>query len=238
MNDFTERYQKMSNSEVLQIISNAEDYQPLAVEAAKNEIERRGLSENELIKAYSKIELKRQVEHDKVDTRKEKEEQLKSKFYKFIDPIHPFKSDIPSYERTIRLIVIVFGLIAIYQLISGFDGFIYFFGSPESWDYSVLLFLISYLLLPTAIIYFWKRKRIGWILLLIYFIYSLSTIVALIVLAFQYQSSGFPLFDEILFPRISPSVYILPFLFYVGNIWVIFKKDIRKHYSIKFKKIF
>ena len=45
MNQFTERYKTLSNSDLLRVIKNHPDYQPEAAEAAKNEINQRNLSD-------------------------------------------------------------------------------------------------------------------------------------------------------------------------------------------------
>src|SRR5690606_41783793 len=45
MTEFTELYQKLSNSELLKIISESEKYNPIAVETAKTEIASRQLTE-------------------------------------------------------------------------------------------------------------------------------------------------------------------------------------------------
>jgi hypothetical protein len=238
MNEFTDRYQKMASHELLEIITNAKDYQYSAVETAQKEIDNRELTERELNRAYSIIGIKLKEQQKGVKNRKEKEERLKSRFFKFIDPIHPFKSCIPSFERTIRLIIIVFGIISIYQLISDIDSFLYIIGSIGEEDLSIFIFLIPYLLLPISVYLFWKRKKIGWVLLNLYFVFSLINLVVLMVWAFQYQSSDILGIETLLFPPTSPADYILPILFYVGTIWVMCKKDMRTHFSIKLKDPF
>ena len=46
--DFLNTYQTYTNTELLRIIANAHDYQPLAVQAARMVIDSRQLSEEEL----------------------------------------------------------------------------------------------------------------------------------------------------------------------------------------------
>ncbi|ANQ51690.1 hypothetical protein MY04_4352 [Flammeovirga sp. MY04] len=44
MNEFKERYKSFSNIDLLRIIENKSEYQPIAIEAAEAEIEERNIS--------------------------------------------------------------------------------------------------------------------------------------------------------------------------------------------------
>ena len=46
--DFVEYYKTISNKELLSFLENAADYQPIAMESAKNEFANRQLSETEI----------------------------------------------------------------------------------------------------------------------------------------------------------------------------------------------
>jgi len=63
-NDFSEFYKSISNTELLSILDNSGDYQPLAVEAAKKEFFMRQLSETEIKEARKPI-IAKQIQKEK-----------------------------------------------------------------------------------------------------------------------------------------------------------------------------
>jgi hypothetical protein len=54
-NSFTEYYKTITNLELLEILENPDDYQPSAIEAAKNEISSRQLSDTEISEAKESL---------------------------------------------------------------------------------------------------------------------------------------------------------------------------------------
>jgi hypothetical protein len=60
-NNFTELYKKLSNAELLEIVADAADYHPLAVETARLEIDKRQLSPDELTAAQDILDLRKQA---------------------------------------------------------------------------------------------------------------------------------------------------------------------------------
>jgi len=96
----------------------------------------------------------------------------------------------------------------------------------------MLDFLLPLVILPIATYLFWKRKKIGWILLAIFLTYS--AIIALIIffMSLKRETSGFGNF-EALFPTVSPISHFLTFVFFSGSLWAISKKEIRAYYNIK-----
>jgi hypothetical protein len=59
-NQFTERYAKLSNAELLDVIKRAPQYQPLAVDTAEKEIKSRNLTKEQIVGAEQEwIELKK-----------------------------------------------------------------------------------------------------------------------------------------------------------------------------------
>lgn len=83
MTEFTELYKKLSNSELLTIIVEAEKYNPIAVETAKTEIESRKLTEQELNLAKSQIIAKENAKRREIEKRKQREKRIKKCFYLF-----------------------------------------------------------------------------------------------------------------------------------------------------------
>jgi hypothetical protein len=92
-------------------------------------------------------------------------------------------------------------------------------------------YFLPLVLLPIAIILFWLRKKSGWILLSAYLTYSAIGAIGLVIMTWNMEPIGVPALDR-LFPQTSPTTQILTALFFVGNLWVLTKKDIKEEYNI------
>ena len=77
LNPFSERYKKLNNSDLLDIISNPKDYQDLALEAAKLEFENRQLTDEQKEVAKSELFLKLNAKEEKRKRLMSIEEKLK-----------------------------------------------------------------------------------------------------------------------------------------------------------------
>ena len=119
-NNFSEYYKTISNTELLIILQTPGDYQPLAVEAAKKEFFNRQLSDSEIKEAKQPL-ITKQIQKEK-ESKKVKaiEDKVKNIGHNIIDTVSPIQPGIPSTEKTIRLITIVFGGIFLYQFIKEF----------------------------------------------------------------------------------------------------------------------
>src|SRR5687768_378047 len=116
-NNFNEYYKKISDTELLSILDNPGDYQPIAVEAAKQELASRQLTDIEIREARLPLLAKQAQKKKEKERIKIVETRLKNAGNSFIDTIDPIQPGIPSIEKIIRVIVIVFGGIFLYQLI-------------------------------------------------------------------------------------------------------------------------
>jgi CRISPR/Cas system-associated protein Csx1 len=86
--DFSESYKLISNTELLNILDHPGDYQPLAVEAAKNELLKRQLSETEIKEAREPIIAKQIQKEKQREKTKEIENKLKTAGYTLIDTLN------------------------------------------------------------------------------------------------------------------------------------------------------
>jgi hypothetical protein len=232
MNQFSERYKTFSNSDLLRVIENQSDYQPEAVEAAKTEINQRNLSDEEFTEAKSDLEPERQVKQKQNKKKAEVEQKVMSLGTSVFDTINPIQKTAPTAERLIRLITIVFGLIAIFKWYNQF-GLVKFMLTDNSagWDLSMIEYFLPLILLPIATILFWLRKKSGWILMAAYLTYSAISAFGLIIMTWNMEPLGVPALDS-LFPQTSPTTQILTTLFFGGALWVLTKKEIKEHYNI------
>ena len=232
MNQFAERYRSTSNLDLLRIIENSDNYQPEAVEAAKNEINQRQLTDQELTEAQQELETERQEKIRQGEKRTEVENRVKKLGTSIFDTINPIQQSAPTPERLIRLITIVFGLISIYQLYEQLSMLQFIFNdSGGEWDLSMVLFFVPLLLLPVATILFWFRKKVGWIFLGAFLTYSAINVIGLLIMTWNMEPLGVPAIDS-LFPQTSTATYILTFLFFGGTLWVLSKENIREQFNI------
>jgi len=238
MTEFTERYKSLSNIELLKILEKQENYQKLAVESAKNELQNRKLSDKELEQVKSEI-LKQQLEKKKKTEKNiKREEKLKNYGKTFIETISPIQNEIQTPERIIRLITIVFGGISIYRFFKEFGILRYLFtNSNGGWDLSMLVYFFNLIILPIATFLFWKRKKTGWILLAIYLTYSAMSSLIMFFMNLGRQPSGFANLDT-LFPTVSPLTYLVTLVFFGSSLWAISKKEIRGLYDLNKSTLF
>lgn len=237
MTEFTELYQKLSNSELLEIIAESEKYNPIAVETAKTEIESRKLTENELNQAKSKIAEKENAKKREIEKRKEREEKIKKSTSTLFDTINPIQNGIQTPEKIIRLTILIFGCLAIYRLYKELVMFqIIFHEGISDWDLSMLEYFFPIIILPIAVILYWKRNKIGWILLSIFLTYSAFNAIVLFFMNLGRQPSGIPALESI-FPTVSPFVYIATVLFFGGFLFLNSKIGIRDIFKITKKQM-
>jgi hypothetical protein len=235
-NDFSEYYKTISDTELIGILDNSNDYQPLAVVAAKEEFSKRQLSEAEIQIARQPLIANQQQK----DKEKEKVKAVETKFkeagHTFIDVINPIQSGIPSTEKTIRLIVIIFGGTFLYQFIKDFKANLTYVEDFPRFPFESIIYFVPQILLPVATIAFWKRKTIGWRLLTIFLTFSAVGAMWLLFQSFKWKPSGFVGLDN-LYPRPSPENYFIQLLFFAGTIYVLCKSNIREVFSIDKNKM-
>lgn len=236
-NNFSEYYKTISNTELLIILQTPGDYQPLAVEAAKKEFFNRQLSDSEIKEAKQPL-ITKQIQKEK-ESKKVKaiEDKVKNIGHNIIDTVSPIQPGIPSTEKTIRLITIVFGGIFLYQFIKEFRTHLGYVKDIPNFPFESILYLLFLLIPPTAIFTFWKRISIGWILLAMFLTFSTVEVLWIFVDTLKRKPSEFADLD-ILFPKSSPITYIIQTLFFIGTLFVICKTNIREVFSIDKQKMF
>lgn len=238
MTEFTELYQKLSNSELLKIVAESEKYNPIAVETAKTEIESRQLTEDELNQAKYKIAEKENAKKREIEKRKEREEKIKKSTSTLFDTINPIQNGIQTPEKIIRLTILIFGCLIIYRLYQELGMFqIIFYEGISTWDLSMVEYFFPIIILPIAVTLYWKRKKIGWILLSIFLTYSAFNAVVLFFMNLGRETSGIPALEN-LFPTVSSGVYIMTLLFFGGFLFLNCKNGIRDIFKISKKAMF
>jgi hypothetical protein len=234
MNPFTERYKTLSNTDLLKIIDNQGDYQPLAFEAATAELLTRQLNTGELEKAHAEIDMEQQQKSLKKERRQAFENKVKDIGAQVIDAVHPIQQSTPSTNRIINFLSAAFGLMFLLTLFKEFSFISYmFFGGHSEWGMSMLLYLLPLFLVPVLTGFFWRRKRAGWILCCVYCSYSLISAVILFFIETIRYYREMHLGD--LRPSFSPASFLWSFVFFGGCMWFICKRDVREVYQVNDK---
>ena len=229
--EFSEKFKTYSNADLLRVIENHDDYQPQAVETAKNIFADRQLSEMEIKIAKDELEVERQEKLSKEQQKRAVEDRVKNIGKSVFDNINPIQKEMPTSEKTIRVISILFCGLFLFQLHKQFGMLKFMFTeSYAEWDFSMVLYFLPLIIIPTATVLFYMRKKTGWLLLTIFLVYSAVSAIGSFILAIKWKPSGTTL--DNLFPQIQPITYLLSFLFMSGIIWVISREKMRNIYSI------
>ena len=230
--EFSEKFKTYSNADLLRVIENPDDYQPQAVETAKNIFADRQLPEMEVKIAKDELEIEKQEKLRKELQKRAVEDKIKNISKSAFDQINPIQKETPTSEKTVIIISILLGGLFLFQLYKEFGMLKFMFtDSYAEWDFSMVLYFLPLIIIPTATILFYMRKKTGWLLLTIFLTYSAVSVIGQFVLTIKMKPSGVSALDDI-FPQVSPITYILSFLFFSGIIWTISRKKIRTIYFI------
>ncbi|MDQ8004017.1 MAG: hypothetical protein REI64_04390 [Pedobacter sp.] len=231
-NNFTELYKTWTIDKLLDIIDNPNDYQSLAVESAKLELERRQLTKEELETAQAVQKEKQREKADKSQNTKDIEDKFKSIGLSVVDKLNPIQKETPTTDKQIKFISFFVGGLFLFQLFKEFNTLTYFFVYDGNWDMSMLSYLLFFFILPTGGISFWLRKTFGWMLLTFYFSYT--TIAAILLLSSQLntEKTNSVALDKLL-PTFSPMIYIGAFIIYGFATISMSRENIREIYKIE-----
>jgi hypothetical protein len=232
MNPYTELYKSLSNSDLLRIINNPDDYQPLATEAAKSEFTARQLTAEELAIANNENEIWENTERAKIEKKRALEKIAKTTLFSMGDIIKR-----PTAKRKIKIIIsIILILIFIFQAFSRVDLLTFMFTYDNArWDLPTAFLFIPWLAILIGLLLFWFRKKAGWVILSVYITYSACYwIIEFLVWTFREYPERLLLKKVISPMTYLPSLFLIILLF-SGMLWAICRDDIRNDYLINRK---
>jgi hypothetical protein len=222
----------ISDSDLLMMLEFPDEYQPEAVEAARNEIIRRQLTAVEMDAAkeiVQAVKLERQLQQESADAKKAR---LHSNVQSLFETLNPIQTGTQTTEKTIRFIVLGFSLIFLYHFIVNFRLYWIELKDLLEFRFSAFMTICLEALLPTSIILFWKRKPAGWMLLMTYLTFSVIGEITLLIQAFAWHPWANPGMDRFLFQRPSLSRVFMELLFLIGVVYIISKGNIRDVFAI------
>ena len=182
--NFAEYYKRLSDTELLDILDNAGAYQPLAIEAANNELDHRKLTQTEVEEARLPLLATRLKKETRIEKGKALEQKMKTISESVFNSVKPHDTKEDTTNKIISFVIIVYGLYFIKSLPIFFRVFKGLFEKFSDYPFRFLIFLLPEIIIPPALITFWKRKSIGWTLLA-----SCITFTVVADLIMMYESS-------------------------------------------------
>lgn len=240
MNDFKERYKRLSEVDLYRIVHfDSHKYQDLAVEAAKEELELRKLTIEELLEVKTKLIEQLDLEEN-IQIKKEKHSRS---FDTFLDSINPFSSKDRRGDKLINLIILVLGVYSVYLLINQLPSLFYYVTNVyinETW---FLLFLSFELFaLPVFLYQFWKRKKNSWLFLMSYLVYSTMGLLIIVpvnsYLTYSVFSEESGTFWELLPTRVGIYFNLTKLVLFGFGFIVLLRDDVKKVYNVSNKNVF
>lgn len=225
--DFEEKFKQYNYLQLLNIVENANDYQPSAVEAAKLMMANGNFTEEEIKQAHETLNSKQaDIEQPIANYEKKLMDSARS-LGNYILPKHQrLQSD-----KIINVLSLFFFGIFLIQLFSQFQLLGFSFAQDSGrFDFSTVLFLMPLLYLPIASFLLYKRKKLGWILMVIYSVYIVSSSVVTFIFT-MLSGNAIPAF-EVVFKRPSQAALLLTTLFCIAVMRLMCKKNIRSVYGI------
>ena len=229
LKDFETRYKNYSNSDLLDILDNPKNYQLIALEAARNELSSRNLSNSDINSARHTLKVKK----EKSDAIAESNDRIKKKLInntnQVVDVFNPIQQSIPTSSKLIYFVSFIYTLLLLYEIWNNWENYKYIISGEYNEQFAYTVNLFPVLLLATGVISFWFKKKPGWILLVVYSSLSSTLCIFSGYFSFSYYFGSRPSF----FPYPSPTSYILVLLFYVGTILTLIRKDVLEVFSLK-----
>jgi hypothetical protein len=181
--DIFEKYNSYSNFELFWIIENPKDYQPEALDIARKIISSRNLSEDEILSTQKEVEKQRSEKLLKEVGQNIYFESIKKLIVKILTFYRPTQKDQLLGIKLIHIISIAFIIISLLYLFKYWNIIIY--SIEGRYKYSVLtgiLYIFPLLYLAIATFLFFKKKRFGWTLIIIYQTYALLTYLVVFIM--------------------------------------------------------
>lgn len=242
MNEFEERFKNFEIRKLLRILEDAINYQPIAIAAAKLELSKRDISEEEVQsikdeKAGKKLQHKQRKEH--YNTIENKAKEIGSEIFENINPVRNIPQTI---DRKINLIVIVFGFLATIKFFGELNLIQFMFtDSLAEWGLDMIFYFLPVFGFPVGVFLFWKRSKLGWILMNAFFLFSIIGTVAFFILTWQwnnrfindYSSDAYGVDTSFWSPNLF--TYLITIAIFVGSIWLLCNKDVRQVFQVDIK---
>jgi hypothetical protein len=234
-NSFSEYYKTITDAELISILDNKEDYQEAAVKAAEEEFSRRQLSTDRLEELKNTLAQRKFEKEEARQKREAVERTVKEKFTSVIESLNPIHREVPGPEKILRFIIILWGLLTLYQLINDYEIELRSLKDFPFHPFMNSILLFPYVILPVSIYQLWRKQRLGWTLFVIYLTFRLLVETSMFYYALTWEPTGFDWMDKLIKPSI-PKI-VLRLLFAAGTLFAMCRQNMRSLFSIDRKKM-
>ena len=229
MNEFTERFKSKSNADLIKLLENPTNFQELAVAAASQEISNRNLSESEITVIKEELELARLSAEEEKEKKRAKLEGVSKHFYEILAMFNPFQFAVPTTERKVRAIAVVFMLISLFGLYGQWYVLHFLFDGNFGLDMETFGYVISLIALPGTTVLFALKRKAGWVLLVVYCAFSAGNTLNILFLTWDIEPLWITIFDHFLPPSI---ILFIVTVFFSGSIWLLYRADIKMYFEL------
>lgn len=224
MSEFKEKYRTLSDAALMRILQQESEYLPEAIAAAREELASRNLDEAQRREAHNQIQTiqqRAQQQEEKITWLKNNVKESAAYVLEAVAPVNVTAAVLDKQIRLVACALLVPWMFQIPSVVSLFQ-----YGDTYQWDSSVVQMLVPFVWLPIATVLFWRKKQIGWILLMIFLVYSGTICFWNIIISLLRDYAIF-------MPPVSYYFISLAYwLFWVGAGWFIMRPPVRDRYAI------
>lgn len=218
-NQFSDTYKKLPTAKLLEIIENRKDYQSLAVETAKLELENRQLDKYDVEKIKNDVR-QQNIEKQNLEVKaKEKRKEVISKAFKFLEYADPLVEKSP--DKSIIILIVLLSIMTLFKIAINASTIKYVFENDGIYGLLFDLDILEMIYLSITIFFLWRKSMTGWKMLFIWLSYHIIMTGVLTYYAFQFQDITGPLASFITTPSVSTCIML--FVFYGGQLYYINK---------------
>jgi hypothetical protein len=232
MSQFSQLYKKLSEQELLTIIAESHKYEPEAVQTAKNELDSRKLTREEIQLAEAELFNRQAAKQQQAKQWNDNKALLNTSLYRILETLNPVDNGVISQEKIIHLTVVVFGGLAAYNLYhQRYAIWMMLTGEWGEWDVATFDYLIPITVFPVAVFLFWKKYKEGWLMLAGFLTYT--TLVTIVLMLINWDNIYFePTMMGDMFPGYSMGVFVMSFLFHASYLWLLCKPKLRSAFNV------
>lgn len=232
---FSEYYKTITDAELISILDNRDDYQEVAIKAAEEELRRRQLSTERLEELKNTLAQTKSEKEEARQKREAVERTVKEKFTAIIESLNPIHREVPGAEKILRFIIILWGLLTLYQLINDYEIELHSLKEFPFHPFMNSVLLFPYVILPVSIYQLWKRQPLGWTLFVIYLTFQLLAETSMFYYALTWEPTGYEWMDKLIKPSI-PKIF-LRLLFVAGTLFAMCRQNMRSLFLIEQRKM-
>lgn len=232
---FSEYYKTITDTELLSILENKEDYQDAAIEAAKKELERRQLSSDQLENLKADLAEKRKEQEITIAKQQNVKQAIKERSLGFIESLNPIYEELPDGEKILRYIIILWGIFTFLDILIDFRLELHALQEFVFHPFLNSLIIFPYILLPVSLYYLWKRESLGWTLFVVFLTFSFLNDLWALENALAWRPSGIKWMDTAFKPSLFKAFRLL--LIAGGTLYAMCRQDMKNLFSVENRRM-